>query len=80
VNIFFDFCKKISFLISTNPLFLNTPIDSTPIAAKILLWGEHSLMLGSAALALPLPVFGGAWQLHGSRNQQYQLLEFVNRL
>jgi mevalonate kinase len=80
VNIFFDFCKKISFLISTNPLFLNTPIDSTPIAAKILLWGEHSLMLGSAALALPLPVFGGAWQLHGSRNQQYQLLEFANFL
>lgn len=30
-------------------------------SSKLLLFGEHTILRGSAALALPLPLFGGKW-------------------
>lgn len=47
-----------------------TPAPSDRIPAKVLLFGEHSILRGSQALALPLWDKGCAWAQGGSREQQ----------
>ena len=48
--------------------------------SKILLFGEHSIIKGSQALAMPLPLFFGNWEKTQSANLQMNLLEFANYL
>ncbi|TAK44585.1 MAG: hypothetical protein EPO28_04680 [Saprospiraceae bacterium] len=38
--------------------------------AKLLLFGEHTVNLGSQALAVPLPLFSGRWELDVSHGRQ----------
>jgi mevalonate kinase len=45
--------------------------------SKLLLFGEHTVNLGSQALAIPLPLFSGSWKPYG---KQYDLLDFVTYL
>ncbi|MCC6723793.1 MAG: hypothetical protein IT258_04745 [Saprospiraceae bacterium] len=58
----------------------------TTFPAKLLLFGEHTVNLGSQALALPLPLFSGKWayapQLSPSElaAQQQQLPQFADYL
>jgi hypothetical protein len=40
--------------------------------SKLLLFGEHTVNLGSQALAMPLPHFKGEWNYGGA---QYDLAE-----
>ncbi|MFQ5445619.1 MAG: hypothetical protein ACE5FF_01690, partial [Saprospiraceae bacterium] len=54
--------------------------------AKILLFGEHTVNLGSRALAMPLPLFSGRWELDLAsgpkerRRKQMQLPQFAGYL
>ena len=43
--------------------------------AKAILFGEYTIIRGGAALAIPLPTFGGRWQPNGLR-QQFSLPDF----
>ena len=49
--------------------------------AKLLLFGEHILLLGASALAVPVPAFGGHWEQASAkadvRGLQMRLSEFV---
>lgn len=38
---------------------VNNPLDTPRFPAKLLLFGEHVLLLGATALATPVPAFGG---------------------
>jgi mevalonate kinase len=46
--------------------------------AKIILFGEHTVLRGSNALAVPLPTYGATWQFSESRAWQYRLPEFAD--
>ncbi|MBI1226284.1 MAG: hypothetical protein GC192_13705 [Bacteroidetes bacterium] len=57
--------------------------------AKLLLFGEHTVNLGSQALAVPLPLFSGKWtfvehlspsELAAKQMQLPQLADFLDRL
>jgi len=52
--------------------------------AKLLLFGEHVLLLGASALAVPVPAFGGYWEQASPkadiRGLQMQLAEFSKHL
>lgn len=48
--------------------------------AKILYFGEHTVLQGSLALAGPLHRFGGSWKLGGTPQQQQQLNEWLGWL
>ncbi len=37
-------------------------LNSRRYPSKIILFGEYTVLLGAAALAMPLPAFGGVWQ------------------
>lgn len=47
--------------------------------AKLLLFGEHLLLLGAPALALPAPIYNGQWQKSAAGAQPWaeQLLDFA---
>jgi mevalonate kinase len=44
--------------------------------SKLLLFGEHTVLQGSQALAMPLSKFGGKWAFSDDRALQYNLSEF----
>jgi mevalonate kinase len=44
--------------------------------SKLLLFGEHTVLQGSQALAIPLNIFGGQWAYATDRALQYNLPEF----
>jgi mevalonate kinase len=50
--------------------------------AKLLLFGEHILLLGASALAVPVPAFGGHWEQASAkadiRGLQMRLSEFAD--
>ncbi|HFA49555.1 MAG TPA: mevalonate kinase [Bacteroidetes bacterium] len=49
--------------------------------AKLLLFGEHTVNLGSQALATPLPLFSGHWDFSENKNEWAgRLLEFAGYL
>lgn len=48
--------------------------------AKILLFGEHTVLQGSQALAMPLWKYGGTWQYSTNKNLQFDLSKFLNYL
>lgn len=48
--------------------------------AKVLLFGEHILLRGAAALAAPLHLYGGQWQFGSDSGQQFRLREWVEYL
>lgn len=48
--------------------------------AKLLLLGEHTVIQGSQALAMPLWAFGGHWEYSSDRSKQYDLPNFVEYL
>ena len=52
-------------------------LNSRIFPAKLLLFGEHVLLLGATALAVPVPAFGGqwAWGAHFDRHHD-RLLQF----
>ena len=48
--------------------------------AKLLLFGEHTVLQGSQALAMPLDRFGGVWKNSMDKKRQYDLPQFVEYL
>jgi mevalonate kinase len=52
--------------------------------AKLLLFGEHVLLLGASALAVPVPAFSGQWELASAKADvlglQMRLTEFAEQL
>lgn len=49
-------------------------------SAKLLLFGEHILLLGAPAVAVPVPAFGGQWAWHNTPVVSSPLLVFVENL
>ncbi len=52
----------------------------THYASKILLFGEHTINRGSQALAIPFPLFGGAWRTSADRSRQQHLPQLLDYL
>jgi mevalonate kinase len=53
-------------------------IDSRNFPAKLLLFGEHVLLLGAPALAVPVPAFGGHWDWSAQMDRHHdRLLQFA---
>jgi mevalonate kinase len=48
--------------------------------SKLLLFGEHTVLRGSQALAMPLLKYGGQWQYSDDKTKQYDLPKFANYL
>ncbi len=48
--------------------------------SKILLFGEHTVNRGSQALAIPYPVFGGAWRFAADPTLQQDLPQLADHL
>ncbi len=48
--------------------------------AKLLLFGEHVLLLGAPALAVPVPAFSGRWATEGNDPQAEKSREALRRL
>lgn len=48
--------------------------------SKVLLFGEHTVNLGSQGLAMPLHHFEGYWSMSVDRKKQYNLLNFAHFL
>ena len=46
--------------------------------SKLLLFGEHTVLRGSQALAMPLLNYGGRWQFSDDKTKQYDLLQLAN--
>jgi mevalonate kinase len=44
--------------------------------SKLLLFGEHTVLRGSQALAMPLLKYGGRWQFSTDKSKQYDLPKF----
>lgn len=57
------------------------PANDPVFPAKLLLFGEHVLLCGAAALAVPAPIYGGRWVMaetaEGARIMQRNLREFA---
>ncbi|MFN0036544.1 MAG: hypothetical protein ACKVUS_15875, partial [Saprospiraceae bacterium] len=52
--------------------------DHRTFPAKLLLFGEHVLLLGASALAVPVPAFGGHWaQGKSSGRHEARLFQFA---
>jgi mevalonate kinase len=51
-------------------------LKNTFYPAKLLLFGEHTVLQGSQALAMPLPKFGGRWAFSEDKTLQYNLSDF----
>ncbi len=48
--------------------------------SKLLLFGEHTVLRGSQALAMPLPNYAGRWQFSDDKTKQYDLPKLANYL
>jgi mevalonate kinase len=48
--------------------------------SKLLLFGEHTVLRGSQALAMPLLKYGGKWHYSEDKTKQYDLPKFANYL
>ncbi|MDZ7881173.1 MAG: hypothetical protein U5L45_26130 [Saprospiraceae bacterium] len=48
--------------------------------SKLLLFGEHTVLRGSQALAMPLLNYAGRWQFSEDKAKQYDLLKFAEYL
>ena len=48
--------------------------------SKLLLFGEHTVIQGSQALAIPLWQYGGGWQYSEDKTKQYDLPKFLEYL
>ncbi len=48
--------------------------------SKLLLFGEHTVLRGSQALAMPLLKYGGQWQYSDEKTKQYDLPVFASYL
>ena len=48
--------------------------------SKLLLFGEHTVLRGSQALAMPLPNYAGRWQFSDDKTKQYDLPKFADYL
>jgi mevalonate kinase len=48
--------------------------------SKLLLFGEHTVIQGSQALAIPLWQYGGRWQYDDDKTKQYDLPKFLDYL
>lgn len=48
--------------------------------AKLLLFGEHTVLQGSQALAMPLWKYGGSWEYADDKTMQFDLPKFYNYL
>ena len=49
-------------------------------SSKLLLFGEHVLLLGSTALAMPVPAYSGKWVTTGAQPDdvlQQKIFEFA---
>ena len=46
--------------------------------SKLLLFGEHTVLRGSQALAMPLPNYAGHWQFSDDKTKQYDLPKFAD--
>ncbi len=46
--------------------------------SKLLLFGEHTVLRGSQALAMPLDKYAGRWQFSEDKSKQYDLPKLVN--
>ncbi len=55
---------------------LTPSVWETFFPSKLLLFGEHTVLQGSQALAMPLPIFGGQWAYTTDKALQYNLPEF----
>ena len=59
------------------PMKVNQTVESRVFPAKLLLFGEHVLLLGAPALAIPVAGFGGHWAMgtqpdrHFNRMRQF---------
>lgn len=54
-------------------------LDSRNFPAKLLLFGEHVLLLGATALAVPVAAFGGQWAWSEQRDRHHhRLLQFAH--
>jgi len=61
-----------------SPVVIST-IDSRNFPAKLLLFGEHVLLLGAPALAVPVPAFGGHWDWSAEMDRHHdRLLQFAD--
>lgn len=59
-------------------MMLTKTIDARLYPAKLLLFGEHVLLLGAKALAAPVPAFGGYWDWSATPDRHHQrLLQFA---
>ncbi len=47
-------------------------------SAKVLLFGEHTVLRGSKALIRPLTSFSGSWKFNAPQNEQVRLFEWSN--
>lgn len=57
---------------------MDTTLDSRIFPAKLLLFGEHVLLLGATALAVPVPAFGGRWAWSEYRDRHHgRLMQFA---
>jgi mevalonate kinase len=57
---------------------VNATIDSRNFPAKLLLFGEHVLLLGAPALAVPVSAFGGRWAWSDEKDRHHaRLLQFA---
>jgi mevalonate kinase len=45
--------------------------------SKLLLFGEHTVNLGSQALAMPLPLFKAHWEYNADRSLQFGMMKFA---
>ncbi|MFN0173760.1 MAG: mevalonate kinase [Saprospiraceae bacterium] len=53
-------------------------LNARNFSAKLLLFGEHVLLLGASALAVPVAAFGGQWAWSEQRDRHHQrLLQFA---
>ena len=48
--------------------------------SKLLLFGEHTVLRGSQALAMPLPHYAGRWEFSDDKTKQYDLPKFADYL
>ena len=63
------------------PLLLRFFImTNTFYPAKLLLFGEHTVLQGSQALAMPLLKYGGSWKYANDKTLQFDLPKFSNYL
>jgi mevalonate kinase len=59
-------------------LYQNNKKTMTP--SKLLLFGEHTVNLGSQALAMPLQMYGGQWKFSSDKSLQFGLPKFARYL